>query len=221
MTKTKHTANGAGGKARNIDPATAATLADVARGLRSLPPDMVPFLRNSDGERASLRYELAKVFEAMPPDMIADIVRDAIMQHARPAFPRGLLTAIDRSVRWLVGADTRPEFEAMAERVAAVGRGVMLRSATKDASPDIRELAMRIGGYEVPEGGIPSDELERMVSLVRTWYLRLGPNFNDDAIRVALQNPDRNSRITGVALALGILKGDPSKAADLVRKRKI
>ena len=103
----------------------------------------------------------------------------------------------------------RTEDAKMAERLAAVAQGAMIRSRTQDDSVHFRHIAqfMSANWDKIPEADRPK-------VLGKTLEKHFGRTVNPEAIRRAFERTSLTGQVTDIAFAVGIVSGDSASETD-------
>lgn len=144
--------------------------------------------------------------------LLAELDRARLDEDGNQTDAPGLYNAAAEAVLALMG---EPNDGEMAERLAAVGRGVQVRSLVHDDAPLIRELAATVESVHVSQNVAHEDKAPM---LAKTLEKRHGRAVNVDEIAAALTKPSASGRATAAALALGMLSGGHKEASARVRR---
>ncbi len=141
--------------------------------------------------------------------VFAELARRTLDEHGNPTDQPGLYKAATISTLALLGINEGLGNDVLAGNLAAVGRGVQVRSKTKDASVEISEVAELVDAFwepgdEFAASNIPPEQRAGM--LAKTLAKRFGRPVAEQDIAEALQRSNRNGAITDVVIAVGIKK---------------
>ena len=132
--------------------------------------------------------------------VLAELDRRRLDANGNQTDPPGLYNATATGLLALVG-ELSEQDAALAERVAAVGRGVEIRSADSDNAPVLREISTWLDTDW-------SRIKDRAGSLAKTLQKRLGRHVDRQQIANALDVQGKRKRLAAVAFAAGLRAAD-------------
>lgn len=162
-------------------------------------------------------HRARRALDAIAADLTADelveVLGSWVVQRSQAELVRGSFRALRVALRAVLAPSTlAPRGRARAERLAAVARGVHLRSPEADLAPFLRELA------EVVEIVMPLP-LPRRVDMVEAHLAAIEAPCRLVAAH-ALDDRDRSlvSRVAAIASTAGIVPRSGERARDQVRR---
>lgn len=180
-------------------------------------------MHRSTARRAKAQAALAELNSREVTDvLLEEIDRRRLDEHGNPTDPPGLYDAVATALLAILGqlpsrktlesarelgfssVDEQLETVALAERLAAVGRGVQLRSKIQDHAPAIREIASLVEAM-VKSKLVPPEQ--KPGALARTLAKRWEREVDEEAMALAIAKKSRNGRVTAVTMALGLIHG--------------
>lgn len=150
------------------------------------------------GRLKRLKSELFELTNAELAELLLlELDRRRLGPDGAPQETPGLYQAATTAVLAILGEDPASIVEGMIEQLAAVGRGVRVRSLVTDDAPLIRELAPLVELMKRDPG-----------DLARTLSVRLSRACDEAAIAEALKRDTANGRVTDVLIAAGVFRLD-------------
>ncbi|NIP88194.1 MAG: hypothetical protein GWO21_04075 [Gammaproteobacteria bacterium] len=166
-------------------------------------------------------------------DLVTAVVM-ALAEREAPDTPRGLSLAVTAGIERLLGvelaecADYAPRV-ALAERVAAVGRGARLKSLD-DTSVRLRELSglieverVRVALHAEARGTDGAyEQIQRLCPALDQWRppeaRRRVKHIDPAAVGLALTMPSKTRRVADMAIAIGLRPDDREGARQAAAK---
>lgn len=139
--------------------------------------------------------------------LITELDRRRLDDHSNPTDPPGLYKALETSLLALLRIPQVLGDEVLAGNLAAVGRGVQVRSTTQDASVEISEVAELVDAFWEPGDAFAATKIlpeQRAGMLAKTLAKRFGREVAEQDIEKALKRRTRNGAIADVVIAVGI-----------------
>ncbi len=175
-------------------------------------------------ERAKRLANAVQVLADLASDELVDVLLSTVDRRRLDAEgnqtdPPGLYMAAVTAIIQLIDPGSLNEHDSLlADRLAAVGRGARLRISKRGEfdSVVIREIAEFVDAAVNSANYCIDDDVEM---LALTFEKRFGKVADRRALRRALQNGNRNGRITEVCIALGLLDGGELRANSLIAVR--
>jgi hypothetical protein len=170
-------------------------------------------LRARRERRERAREQLAE----LSPFDLADVLfreldRRRLDANGNPTDPEGLYLAVMAGISVILGESVTPQDQVMAERVAGVGRGVVLQA--ENGAALMRELATLAEAFRDTDRIAAND---RAPMIARTLSKRFGREVRAEDVEKALAAPKLENCVTALAFAARIVTGHAAEEADWKR----